>query len=357
MPLSEIPYIRWAKSESVAGEYLLTSSAAPEANWSDLGLDPRDLKLFHYNAYGEEVMLDELRAQVPGCDALVAAGASHVHFCIAAAILRPGDRVLFEAPGYLSLLDSLSMLDVEAIRFRRSFDDGFRLPLEQLEAVISQVQPRLVLLTNLHNPSGVALSEAEMDGLAGLCERTGVEVLCDEVYLPYLDPQPAPLHTRHPLITSVCSFNKSYGLPQVRVGWAQARPELVERARRIVDATTIHNSCLSDQVAAVAWPQREQLRQRARATATAGWQVAAPWLERLPLEVVAPAGGLVCFPRVPEQYFEDGEAFRKALLEVGVGVTPGSFFGAPHHVRIGFRETPERLEEAFSRMASLFEAG
>ncbi|MEM7167575.1 MAG: pyridoxal phosphate-dependent aminotransferase [Planctomycetota bacterium] len=354
MPLSEIPYIRWAKSEICAGDYHLTSSAAPEVDWSELGIDPRDLKLFHYNTYGEEQMLSDLRQQIPGCEALIAAGASHAHFCIAAAILRPGDRILFEAPGYLPLLDSLSMLDVEAIRFRRSSTEGFALPLEQIEAVASQVQPRLILLTNLHNPSGVALTEAEMDGLAGLCERTGIEVLCDEVYLPYLDPQPTPLHARHPLITSVCSFNKSYGLPQIRVGWAQARPELVERARRIVDATTLHNSCLSDQVAALAWPQREKLAARSRAVAAAGWAVAGPWLEKLPLEYVAPAGGLICFPRVPEESFADGEAFREALLGVGVGVTPGSFFGEPNHVRIGFREAPERLEETFQRMASVF---
>ena len=58
------------------------------------------------------------------------------------------------------------------------------------------------------------------------------------------------------------------------------------------------------------------------------------WYPNSPLEVVAPAAGLVSFPQVPQE-FGDGDRLRSRLLDAGVNVTPGRFFGSPGHVRIG----------------------
>lgn len=344
--LSRIPYMRWAKSQAAVGEYALTSSAVPPLDWHSLGMDPQQLELCRYNAYGDESLLAELRAEgTAESDVLLASSTTHAHFCLAASILSPGDRVLYESPGYLPLVDSLSMLGVEAVRFVRRFEDGFSLPREHIERVVEQACPRLLLVTDLHNPSGVTLDEDERRFLADLCERTGLEIICDEVYRPFLDPDPGPLHRWHPAISSVNGLNKSYGLPLIRVGWALASRARTERARRVLDATTVHNSCLSDQVAGFAWQARTRLLDRARAIAAEGWAICGPWLEGSPLACVPPAGGLICFPRVPDA-FEDGDALRAHLLEHGVGVTPGSYFEAPRHVRIGFGLAPQRLREA-----------
>ncbi|MGE3163513.1 MAG: pyridoxal phosphate-dependent aminotransferase [Planctomycetota bacterium] len=354
MSLSTIPYLRWAKTEQRRGEILLTLSATPAVDWADIELDPAELELCRYSAYGDAALLAGLAAEVGGAEdqVLLAASASHVHFCFAAAHLSPGDRVLYESPGYLPLVDSLSMFQVEAVRFERRFEDGFALPVERLAGVVEQMCPRLVLVTNLHNPSGVALTEAERRFLVQLCERFGVLVLCDEVYRPFLDPDPGPLSRLHPGIVSVNSFNKAYGLPQIRVGWGHGSRTAVERARRVLDATTVHNSCLSDQVAAAAWRHRDALVRRSRALAQTSWAVTEPWLRASAIDYVAPDGGVVCFPRVPAP-FADADALREALLEVGVGVTPGRFFESPSHFRLGFGMPPARLNDAQSRISAV----
>lgn len=356
MSLSEVPYLRWAKNEQRAGDYQLTYSAVPPVDWETIGLDPAELKLFDYTRYGPESFLEALCAEgnFEPQQVLLASSATHAHFCFAASILIAGDRVLYESPGYLPLVDSLSMLDVEPIRFLRRFEDGYRLPCEALSMLVEQACPRILLLTSVHNPSGVALTPEETDFLDDLCERTGIIVLCDDVYRPFLDPDPGPLAQRHPGIISVNSLNKSYGLPQIRVGWGFAEPRLVERARRVLDATTVHNSCLSDQVAEAAWQHREALVERARHVAKQGWDVVGPWLEQSPLECVAPDAGLVCFPRLPEGNLADADAARDAFLKVGVGVTPGTFFEDPRHFRLGFGVEPPVLEEALRRLESAF---
>lgn len=349
--LSTIPYLRWAKTEQRRGEILLTLSAVPPVGWDDIDLDPADLELCQYSAYGDRSLVSSLATECRGNEdeVLLASSASHVHFCFAAAHLSAGDRVLYESPGYLPLVDSLSMFQVEAVRFVRPFEDGYRLPMDRLESIVDQMRPRLLLVTNLHNPSGVALSVEEREFLAGLCDRFGVLVLCDEVYRPFLDPDPGPLSLLHPGILSVNSFNKAYGLPQIRVGWGHGSQAVVERARRVLDATTVHNSCLSDQVAAAAWQRRDSLIERSRRLARTSWAATGPWMRAAGLEVVPPAGGVVCFPRVPPA-FGDGDLLREALLGVGVGTTPGRFFGCPSHFRLGFGLPAPQLLEAQRRI-------
>jgi aspartate/methionine/tyrosine aminotransferase len=349
---SDVPYIRWAKEHAAEGEIALTMSAVPPVDWADLGLDPRELRLFEYSAYGDET----LRAGIAGEwgwgaeRVLLAASASHAHFCFGASLLAPGDRVLHEVPGYLPLLDALSLLRCEPVPFRRRAEEAYRLPQEEIRRAARDSRAKLLLLTDLHNPSGAALSAADRRFLAELAEETGIEILADEMYRTFLDPDPGPLCRAHERIVSIGGLNKVHGLPQIRVGWGIASEERVRRARRILDATTIHNSCLTDQVARAAWPVRARLLARARAIARAGWEVLGPWLERSPLEVVPPAAGLVCFPRIPRELFADGDAFRRAALAEGVGVTPGRFFGVPGHVRIGCGLAPELLAEATRRL-------
>lgn len=48
---------------------------------------------------------------------------------------------------------------------------------------------RLIVLTNLHNPSCALLSEADLLHIGALAERIGARVLVDEVYLDLLGDQ------------------------------------------------------------------------------------------------------------------------------------------------------------------------
>jgi len=345
MVLSEIPYMRWAKFHAYDGEFNLTQSAVGPLDWEELGLDPRQVELFHYSRYGDLGLLEDIasRWSMTAEQVFLASSTTHTHFCFAAAILEPGDRVLHERPGYFPLVDSLSVLKVDPVPFDRRFESGYSLPHEQLRAGVD-AGAKLILLTHLHNPTGVGLSDEDQTFLVDLCETTGVVVLSDEIYRPFLDPDPGPLHRKHPNIVSVMGLNKVHGLPQIRIGWGFAGVELIERARRVLDATTVHNSCLSDQVAMYAVPQMVRLERRAHRIAQAGWDVLRPWLERSSFEWVAPAGGLVCFPRVGDP------EFAARCLEKGVNMTPGRYFGAADHVRLGFGTDPAELTLALERL-------
>lgn len=355
---SPVDYIRWAKDNVGVGEFPLTMSAVPPVDWEEIGMDPRSLALFEFSRYGDDALLEGIAGEwgLSPEHILLGGSASHAHFCCAAASLEPGDRVLQEVPGYLPLIDGLSVLRIEPVPFRRRFEDGYRLPCDELRRAVEDPRVRMLLLTDLHNPSGVALTGEERSFLAELCETAGITVIVDEMYRPFIDPDPGPLHLLHDRIIAVRGLNKVHGLSQIRVGWGIGAPAMIERARRVLDGTTIHNSCLTDQVARHAWRVRERLVARARGIAARGGAILGEWLERSPLEVVRPDGGLVCFPRIPAAVAEDGEALRTAALRVGVNLTPGRFFGEPHHVRLGCALPPPELEEALRRLEGVLPA-
>ena len=352
-PLSAIPYIQWAKAQVGKARYPLTMSAVPPVDWQDLDFDPRELSLFEFSDYGDPELRDGIAGEWGwGRERVcLASSASHAHFCFAASILEPGDRVLYESPGYLPLLDSLSLLRVETIPVARRFEDDFALDLAAIRASIDESGAKVLLLTDLHNPSGVSFPEEMGAELARLCEETGVQVIVDEMYRPFLATDPPPLAADHPNIVSIRGLNKVHGLSQIRVGWGLATVERVERAQRILDATTIHNSCLTDQVARVAWRVREALVERARRIASDGWEVVREWLPESPLESATPAGGLVCFPRLPEPW--RGESLFEAARKKEVLVTPGLFFGDDRHIRLGFGLNPRELRTALASLSAI----
>src|SRR5207244_2906101 len=96
-------------------------------------------------------------AGVPEECVVAAAGTSMANHLAMAALLDPGDEVLIEQPAYGPLLDVANYLGVRIKRLPRRFEARFSIGLEELQRAIS-TSTRLIVLTNLHNPSGALLS-------------------------------------------------------------------------------------------------------------------------------------------------------------------------------------------------------
>ena len=72
-----------------------------------------------------------------------------------AATLEPGEEALVEWPTYELLVTTLEYLGVTVRYFDRRMEDGFRVDPEEVERKMTP-QTRLIVLTNLHNPTGGA---------------------------------------------------------------------------------------------------------------------------------------------------------------------------------------------------------
>lgn len=166
---------------------------------------------------------------VPQDNLLMTSGASHGLDLAAAALARPGDTVIVEAPTYFHALGLLRGrgLNIEAVPVD---DEGIQ--VDALEALLQRVRPAFVYtIPVFHNPAGVTASPDRRRALIKLAEAHDFYVVADEVYqlLSFGPPPPAPLRTFGPKrVVSLSSFSKILA-PGLRLGWVEAELELLAK--------------------------------------------------------------------------------------------------------------------------------
>src|SRR4029450_8117051 len=113
-------------------------------------------------------------------------------------------------------------------RFKRKPEDAFRLDIGEIERMLTP-KTRLIVLTNLHNPSGVLIEDDVLRELGALAVRHGARVLIDEVYLDSaVPPRRSAAHLGSEFVCTN-SLTKVYGLSGLRCGWFLGGPGLARR--------------------------------------------------------------------------------------------------------------------------------
>ena len=291
----------------------------------------------------------------PACVVIPGGGCSFANHLAMAALISPGDEVVVEEPTYELLVTTLGYLQARVQRFRREPRDGWRLDPERVARAIT-ARTRLIVLTNLHNPSGALASEAEINGVAEAAAKVGARVLVDEVYLELMfrDGRARTAFREGGNIVVTSSLTKAYGLSGLRCGWVLAPPALAEAMRRLNDLFGIHPPHSSERMAVVAFDKLERFRARANAMVDQNRAAYRAILGGHPaLDQVVFDQGTTVFPRLRAG---DGDAvFERLRTRFDTGVVPGRFFGRPEHIRIGLggeramtRTGLERIAEALT---------
>lgn len=343
----------WAKHHDKAPLDLTGSNLLP-CTLEELPGAREALELYGRNDDGWPPLVDAIAARfgVEGERVATATGASGANFLALAALARPGDRVLFEWPGYDPQMGAARLLGARIATFDRGWSRRFALDPDAVEAALTD-DTRAIVLTNLHNPTGVYAHPEPLARVGELARSVDAKVIVDEVYLDALEGlDRSPAATRDDVFVSVNSLTKSYGLAGLRVGWMIADADTVERALRVRDVVDAVGSIPSETLGVLAFERLDALLERARRVLGPGAALFRDWIASRPeLAWVQPRGGAVAFPRLLGA--DDAEPFvDMAAAEHGVGVTPGRFFGEPAHFRVavaGEHAVLERGLEALGR--------
>ena len=352
-PESWAPYMTWAKRHAparwdLAGSNLLpcTVDELPGAREALLLHAPND------EGYPPLVAAIGGRYGVGAERVVTATGAAGANFLALAALVRPGDDVLVEWPGYDPQAGAARLLGAEVRTFPRPWQHGFRIDPERVREALTP-WTRVVVLTNLHNPSGVHTPPDVLLGVGDAAAGVGAKVLVDEVYLEILQgADAAPSARLGDTFVSVNSLTKAFGLAGLRVGWILADPETAERARRARDVVEGVGSIPSEALGTLAFDRIDALLERARGIVAANFEAVRSFVnDRDDVDWVEPPGASVALLRLVGT--DDTAAFvETARREHGVGVVPGRHFGCPGHVRVamgGPRDVLEAGLEALGR--------
>ena len=345
-------YMAWAKTSSHARFNLATSGLA-NVSLDELNVQLHDLELTRDGGYGYEPLQNALAARLGvGRESIVTAiGTSLANHLAMAAVVSPGDEVLIEQPTYEPLLALARYLGADIKRFNRSFDSEFRVLPEAVERNMTS-RTRLIVLTNMHNPTGVLITQDTLRDVGELAMRTGARVLVDEVYLEALfTERPATAFTLGPEFVTTSSLTKAFGLSGIRCGWIVAERELAQTIWRLNDLFGVMPAHPAERLSVVALGQLDEIGARADARLKKNRALVYDFLDtRADLQAVRPDFGTIVFPRL-KQGSADG--FCKLLREkYETSVVPGSFFEQPNHFRVGFGNDPEMLQEGLVRLGA-----
>ena len=369
MRLIQFDMERWQSTFEHRVDYNLSESGVHPLTAGELlalGGDGPDLESVRLG-YGQSNGSDELRRRIaalyPGATedhVVVTTGGIEANLIAFWHLLQPGQALAAMLPNYMQVPGLMDNTAGTVLPFHLLEDQGWRPDFQALEAALEK-GAGTILITNPNNPTGRVLRPEEMDRIVELAEAHEAWILSDEVYQgAELGETETPSfwgRTDRVIVTN--SLSKAYALPGLRIGWAVAPPDVVEKLWARTDYTTISPASLSDVLATVALSEevRPKLLARTRSILRNNFQVLQEWMDGCSglFSYHAPDAGAICMVRyhAPVDSLELAETLRR---DYGILVVPGAHFGYESMMRLGFGPPEDELREALERLESAFTA-
>ncbi len=281
-------------------------------------------------------------------------------------LLNPGEEILVPQPGY-PLFDFLA--DLDDVRLKPAplvYAHGWQIDPEGFRRALTP-KTRALVLVHPNNPTGHFIKPWEVEELARLCREHALALIVDEVFLDYPMIGNEGSRDRENKKTGskgagerggnkvrtfasgfdgllagvpvfvVSGLSKIAGLPQMKAAWIAVTGPVQDQEKALARLEIVADTFLSMnapiQCALPAWLEggsaiQQQIRERVSANLAAldAELAGIPATERLAQRLDV-EGGWYAVLRIPA--FAPGEATVLALLERGVCVHPGYFFGLP----------------------------
>lgn len=282
---------------------------------------------------------------------LCTTGATSGMALVMKAYLQRGGHVICETPCF-DLLPLLAQECGAEIDFVQRKPGSFTIAPEDLQKLIRR-DTRLIVLTNLHNPSGVLLDEDAMLALGAVARKAGVPILVDEVYADFArDRRHRPAALLGNEFITVGSLTKVFGLSGLKCGWIVGEPARLQRIRAAQHGE-LGLSRVSHAIAALVLedmaPFEEHWRSvLAQSRPVLEWHQKNMHAENL-IAGDLPPYGCVYFPEVVGVADTRGLAAR-LWEQHRILVAPGEYFGLAGSIRIGFGGKADALDRGLTEL-------
>ncbi|MBM7508426.1 histidinol-phosphate aminotransferase [Nocardioides salarius] len=290
-----------------------------------------------YPDMGSRALYEALaeRLGVPVEDLAAATGSVALIYQLLQAFCEPGDEVVYAWRSFEAYPIAVTAAGARSVQVPLRADGHH--DLDAMVAAITE-RTRVVMVCTPNNPTGPAVSQAELDAFLARIPAHVVAVV-DEAYLEFVRMDDAvdglATYRAHPNVVLFRTFSKAYGLAGFRVGYAVAQPEVAGALRAV--SLPFGVSAVAQAAAVASLEAGEELLARVDALVAERDRVEAG-LRAAGWEVPDAQGNFVWFA-LGERTAE----FAAACDEAGIVVRP--FAGEGCRVSIGEVEANDRLLE------------
>jgi len=345
------------------------------------------------SSYGPNEGLPELREALrakvatqnglSGHNICVTHGANQAFVNLVLTLVDAKDRVVLFKPAYFDHLMTITQTGgADNIVWGECDPHTLHPDITWLRGAMSGPSPpKLVVICNPCNPTGVLLSKGELEEISNICAQAGAWLVVDETYEDFVwgwagasdpgsssssstAPQEPPAHhcVCAPHVVHLFSFSKAYGMMGWRVGYvAYWDPDgrdvtgIGGGLLKCQDTVCICAGQLSQHVALAALKHGGEYKGRMVESLRGNRQLLLDALSPLGSlgdgSIAGGEGGLYFWARLPPGCEDDGKTVEWLVRHAGVCLVPGSSCAAPGYVRCSFGNLPpERMPAAAARL-------
>lgn len=325
--------------------------------WARYALPPGDLRLRRAIAQRLAVR----GAPVSAEHVLITAGAMEALTLALRTLTRPGECVAVECPTFFGIHDALQAHGLDVVELPTDPMLGID-PAHLDDACRKRRIAAAVLMPNIGNPTGAAMSPERKRELARVLAKHRVVAIEDDLYaeLSFDRRAATPLLAERsdaPIVL-VGSLSKTL-LPAGRVGYVVAEPSTIEHMMDAKRSSTLANPTLSERVAAECLESGlfdRHLRRLVPRLEDGVCSLAHAVARSFPpgTRVSEPRGGFTLWVELPDG--SDGEQIFWEAREVGICIVPGSVFslarGLERFIRLSGGTDP-RSAQAIERLGRI----
>ena len=272
----------------------------------------------------------------------------------------PGDKVIVFSPFYENYAADAILSGAEPIYVPLRAPDFTYDPAELARAFARK--PKAIIVCNPSNPCGKVFTRAELMEIVALAERHDAFVITDEpyehiVYDPHAHVHVAALPGAFERTITCNSLSKTYSITGWRLGYVQAAPAIIQRARKVHDFLTVGAAAPLQEAAVAGLELPLSYYQEMAAGYARKRSLFSGLLAKTGLKYTEPQGAYYSLLDIsPLGFKTDTEAAEWMVKEVGLAGVPGSsFFREPEHryIRFHFAKKEETLLAAGDKLARL----
>lgn len=273
-----------------------------------------------------QIRLAEFGIGAPPEQILLTHGATQALDIVARHLVKPGDTVFVDDPGYFNFFGNLRLIGAKLVGVPRGIEGP---DIEALEALLQSHKPKVFFTHSvLHNPTGANLAPSAAFRLLQLASKHDFLVIEDDTYADMQPNNATRLANLDQLdrVIYVGSFSKTLS-GSLRAGFIAARPDLLNQFTDVKTLTAVTTSELTEQLIYQMLTEGhyrkyvDRLYGRLEAATSRTLRL----LERLGMEVFhEPKSGVFIWARAPQ--VEDSAPLASKAAGSRIMLAPGKVF-------------------------------
>ncbi len=287
---------------------------------------------------------------------VVSPGLKPLIWNVMAALVDPGDEVIFADPAYPAYAACCAYLQARAVPVPLLEATNFRLDLERLAAQMS-ARTKLLILNSPHNPTGGVLTREDLETIAELAIRHDVTVLSDEIYSRHTYDGEfvsiATLDGMRERTILLDGFSKAYAMTGWRLGYGIMPAPLAKTVALLGQNSYSCTATFVQEagIAALHGPD-EPVRAMVAEFRTRRDAIVAGLNSLAGVTAKTPDGAFYVFPNVSAITTDDVALAAFLLEEAHVAALGGSCFGEAGrgHLRLSYANSRAAIESAIARI-------